>query len=90
MVGAMEPNSEASPSGSSHRHGPGAASDRVVLVGGDCPLGIALLDAWEAAGIAATVIGRVLDGAPTTLADHPSTSAATAPSPQRWPAQTSW
>jgi nucleoside-diphosphate-sugar epimerase len=71
MVGAMEPNSEASPSGSSHRHGPGAASDRVVLVGGDCPLGIALLDAWEAAGIAATVIGRVLDGAPTTLADHP-------------------
>ena len=34
-------------------------------------MGIALLDAWEAAGIAATVIGRVLDGAPTTLADHP-------------------
>ncbi len=71
MVGVMKPNSEASPSGSSHRQGTDAASDRVVLVGGDCPLGIALLAAWEAHGIAATVIGRVLDGAPLTLADHP-------------------
>ena len=71
MVGAMKPDSEALSSGSFDRHATDPTSDRVVLVGGDCPLGRALLATWEAAGIAVTVIGRVLDGSATTLAGYP-------------------
>lgn len=46
-------------------------TDRVVLVGGDCVLGIALLEHWASLGIAATVIGRVLTDEPTEVAEHP-------------------
>ena len=72
MVGAMSPLAEASATETSQAD-PGAAAtaDRVVLVGGDCVLGVALLERWAEAGIAATVIGRVLDGEPTELVGHP-------------------
>lgn len=67
----MGPLADASLPGSTDKPAVNGRPDRVVLVGGDCVLGVALLERWEALGIAATVVGRVLDGEPGELAGHP-------------------
>ncbi|MEZ5383717.1 MAG: hypothetical protein R2754_18205 [Microthrixaceae bacterium] len=49
-----------------------APGSRVVLVGGECVVGRALLDSWQLAGVAATVVGRApADGTEAEVAGHP-------------------